>query len=250
MGSDPDAKGGKSHRTEIIVALITLAGVLGGALLANWDKVFPPTKPEPAPIAGPAAISPSSPSVPQQPAEPTRSDQEQNTSHKAIDKKQKPETRIPWYQISTPTHKGTIHTGCNPFNDRSDVYTKEPISRIEVYHGRYIYGICISYGTVRGGNHGLTQEGKYGIHMNYWEIQNDEKITRVEGNIEGNYLSGLKFFTDRGRESPKFGQGHGTSFKEEAPANGSLRTISGWANLDRNKGNRAICGMTFHFGKP
>jgi len=207
MGSDPDEKSGKSHRTEIIVALIALVGVLGGALLANWDKVFPPSKPDPAPIAGPVTISPASPSVPRPPADSIRSDQGRNGSHPALDKEQKPETEIPWRQISTPTHKGTIHTGCNPFNDRKDVYRREPISKIEVYHGRYIYGIRISYGDVSGANHGLTQEMReYGIQMNYWEVQKGEKITRVEGNIEGNYLSGLKFFTDRGRESPQFGK--------------------------------------------
>ena len=33
-------KDGRSYRTEIIIALIGLIGVLGGALFANWDKVF------------------------------------------------------------------------------------------------------------------------------------------------------------------------------------------------------------------
>ena len=28
-------------KTQIIVAALTLIGVLGGALLANWDKLFP-----------------------------------------------------------------------------------------------------------------------------------------------------------------------------------------------------------------
>ena len=32
----------KGHRTQITIALIGLAGVLGGALIANWDKVFSP----------------------------------------------------------------------------------------------------------------------------------------------------------------------------------------------------------------
>jgi len=31
------------HKTQIIVALIALIGVLGGALITNWDKFFPPT---------------------------------------------------------------------------------------------------------------------------------------------------------------------------------------------------------------
>ena len=41
------SNGNKRYRTEIVVAIIGLVGVLGGALIANWDKVFrdapPPT---------------------------------------------------------------------------------------------------------------------------------------------------------------------------------------------------------------
>lgn len=33
-------KNGRSYRTEIIIALIGMIGVLGGALFANWDKIF------------------------------------------------------------------------------------------------------------------------------------------------------------------------------------------------------------------
>ncbi len=32
-----------SHKTQIIVALIALIGVLGGALITNWEKFFPST---------------------------------------------------------------------------------------------------------------------------------------------------------------------------------------------------------------
>ena len=38
-----------SHKTQIIVALIGLAGVLGAGLLTNWEKIFPSAK-EPTPI--------------------------------------------------------------------------------------------------------------------------------------------------------------------------------------------------------
>jgi hypothetical protein len=31
----------KGHRTEILVAIISVSGVLGAALMANWDKLFP-----------------------------------------------------------------------------------------------------------------------------------------------------------------------------------------------------------------
>jgi hypothetical protein len=47
---EPSATPKQSSRTAIIVALIGLVGVLGGALLTNWDKVFPPTKRDAAPI--------------------------------------------------------------------------------------------------------------------------------------------------------------------------------------------------------
>ena len=30
-----------THRTQITIALIGLVGVLGGALIANWDRIFP-----------------------------------------------------------------------------------------------------------------------------------------------------------------------------------------------------------------
>jgi len=47
-----------SYRTQIIIALIGLAGVLGSALLANWDKLFPP-KPPPTPAVQGASTKPS-----------------------------------------------------------------------------------------------------------------------------------------------------------------------------------------------
>ncbi len=58
------ANGGRKRvglgRTEIIVALITVVGVLGGALFANWDKVFPPGKDEPSHVT-PSSSTPRSP---------------------------------------------------------------------------------------------------------------------------------------------------------------------------------------------
>jgi len=41
----------KSYKTQIMVALIGVVGVLGTGLLANWDKVFSPT---PANVTAPA----------------------------------------------------------------------------------------------------------------------------------------------------------------------------------------------------
>lgn len=63
MNSDREKSDGKSRRTEVTIALITLVGVLGGALFANWDKVFPPRGTEPPHVATPPASlpTPSSP---------------------------------------------------------------------------------------------------------------------------------------------------------------------------------------------
>src|SRR2546429_256794 len=36
------------YRLQITIALISLVGVLGGAVIANWDKLFPPS-PNPVP---------------------------------------------------------------------------------------------------------------------------------------------------------------------------------------------------------
>jgi hypothetical protein len=35
-----DEKG--THNTQIIIAIIGVVGILGGAVIANWDKIFPP----------------------------------------------------------------------------------------------------------------------------------------------------------------------------------------------------------------
>jgi len=43
MGSENSDKGNPT--TPILVAVLGLIGVLGGALIANWDKVFPRTAP-------------------------------------------------------------------------------------------------------------------------------------------------------------------------------------------------------------
>jgi hypothetical protein len=48
----------KSHRTQIIIALISLVAALGGALLANWDKVFPHSNER---VADPAPPTPNRP---------------------------------------------------------------------------------------------------------------------------------------------------------------------------------------------
>lgn len=39
----------RSHNTQITVAIIGVVGILGGAAIANWDKIFPPATPSPGP---------------------------------------------------------------------------------------------------------------------------------------------------------------------------------------------------------
>jgi hypothetical protein len=47
----------QTSRTQIIVAIIGLLGVLGGAMIANWDKIFSPKPPGPGDIQLPNAIA-------------------------------------------------------------------------------------------------------------------------------------------------------------------------------------------------
>ncbi len=69
MSSNGDEKRSGLVRTEVIVALITVVGALGGALFANWDKVFPPRKVEPTRVdSGSPAPSSSVPGTATQPS--------------------------------------------------------------------------------------------------------------------------------------------------------------------------------------
>lgn len=160
-----------------------------------------------------------------------------------------PPAPTPWVEIYRTTHEGYRHKDCVPFSDLEAEVSKGPISRIDVYHGGYIHGIRIWYGSGIGSRHGYTE----GINMTPWDVPKGERITRVEGAITGFYLSRLQFFTDKGLASPLFGGEPGKGFEVTAPSNGALMTIGGWADLTRHKApsrHRAICGMTFHFGAP
>lgn len=69
MKSNGEEKRSRLKRTEIIVALITVVGVLGGALFANWDKVFPPGGDDPTPASSNTpARTPTTSSVSRTPA--------------------------------------------------------------------------------------------------------------------------------------------------------------------------------------
>jgi len=156
-----------------------------------------------------------------------------------------------WDTIS-PTHRGWIHKGCKEFRDPERVVSQGPIARVVVYHGYpkgYINGLRLWYGQSPGNPHGYT--GPEYIGASEWKVPNGERITRVEGEIAGWYISRLRFFTDRGTMSPQFGGKGGNRFVVTDPAKGELRTISGWANLRRHPAlSRAITSMTFHFGAP
>jgi Clostridium epsilon toxin ETX/Bacillus mosquitocidal toxin MTX2/Jacalin-like lectin domain len=153
-----------------------------------------------------------------------------------------------WWKTSSPTETGWIHEGCEKFADPEAVVSKGPISKIDVYHGGYIHGIRIWYGTDGVGLlHGYTE----GIPMTEWKVPEGERITRIEGEIAGYYVSRLQFFTDGGHSSSQFGGTHGKRFVVADPAKGALRTISGYVNLRRHPSlNRAVASMTFQFGAP
>jgi len=55
-----------SYKAQILVAVIGLVGVLGGALIANWDKLFSRQQviPPPSVSGKPSIPAPSSPNVP------------------------------------------------------------------------------------------------------------------------------------------------------------------------------------------
>jgi len=178
------------------------------------------------------------------PGEPTRAEARPKPA-----KKVSPEDL--WLKTSSPTVTGWVHKGCVEFADPEAVVSKGPISRITLYHGAFIYGIRISYGKDGFGDvHGFTERIE-GIQETEWPVPEGEGITRVEGEIAGYYVSRLQFFTDGGHSSPRFGGAQGKPFVVTDPANGALRTISGWANLRRHPSlNRAVASMTFHFGTP
>jgi hypothetical protein len=178
------------------------------------------------------------------PGEPTRAEARPKPA-----KKVSPEDL--WLKTSSPTVTGEVHKGCVKFADPEAVVSKGPISRITLYHGAYIYGIRITYGTAGFGDvHGFTELIE-GIKEATWVVPDGEGITRVEGEIEGYYVSRLQFFTDGGRSSDAFGTVRGKPFAVSDPAKGTLRTVSGWANLRRHPSlRRALTSMTFHFGAP
>jgi hypothetical protein len=150
------------------------------------------------------------------------------------------------------TQTGRIHRGCKEFSDPERVVSEGSISKVVVYHGDkdgYINGLRLWYGRTPGNDHGYT--GPAYVQTSEWAVPEGERITRVEGEIAGYYISQLQFFTDGGKQSPRFGGRVGKRFVVTDPANGELRTISGWANPRRDADySRSITSLTLHFGAP
>jgi len=175
------------------------------------------------------------------PGEPTRAEARPKPT-----KKVSPEDL--WWKTSSPSEGGGFHNGCVEFADPEAMISRGPISKITVYHAGFIHGIRLWYGEDGAGNvNGFTED----IPATEWQVPDGERITRVEGEVAGRYVSRLQFFTEGGQSSPLFGGKRGQPFVVSDPARGALRTISGWANLKKHPSlNRAMALMTFHFGAP
>lgn len=153
---------------------------------------------------------------------------------------------------SVVSHKiGENSKGCEPFEDSEEAVSRGLITRIDLYLMGYIHGIRIWYGSSPGDAHGFTGDNEYKPAERPWNVPDGDAITRIEGAIQGRYVSRLQFFTKGGHASPSFGADGGVSFVVTAPSKGALRSISGSAVRVRGKDvNRAICSMTFHFAAP
>ncbi len=58
----------KSYRAQIIIALIGLTGIIGGALITSWDKIFPPGQETPPAVSDMQPAAPSDKPVKQVPS--------------------------------------------------------------------------------------------------------------------------------------------------------------------------------------
>ncbi len=158
-----------------------------------------------------------------------------------------------------PQTIGQRHNGCVDFADPVTVVGKGPISKLAVYHDGYIHGIRVWYGAEGVGEvHGYTA----GMQPEIWSVPENERIVRVVGGfapatgsckVRPQYVCRIQFFTNVGAASPSFGTCPGGTgrFEVKAAAGAAVQTISGWANLKRHEClNRAVAGMTFHFGSP
>jgi hypothetical protein len=182
---------------------------------------------------------------------PSQSSAPQANSSKPARLKRVSAEDLHWSTLDS-TQTGRIHDGCTEFSDPEAIVSKGSISKVVIYQAGNINGLRLFYGSdlTPGNLQGFTGPGY--VTTAEWTVPEGQKITRAEGEIAGNYICRLQFFTDRGATSPQFGaQKGGRRFVVTDPAKGELRTISGWANLRRSKYyTRAITSMTFRFGAP
>ncbi len=96
-----------------------------------------------------------------------------------------------WLKTVNPTFTGRIHDGCKKFADPEAVVSRGRITRIDVYHGDMIHGIRIWYGSDNAGlANGFTEPYSH-LGWDTWEVPDGERITRVEGEISGDYVTGF-----------------------------------------------------------
>ncbi len=151
------------------------------------------------------------------------------------------------------TVTGRNHEGCVEFRDPEEVVSKGPITKVEVGFSGTIHGIRLYYGRDGQGLFHLGPGEKELENRSAWKVPEGERIVRIEGEISGNYISRLRFFTNKGKASPQFGGEPGRSFVVKDRGIGGLRTISGIVNKTRHKAksnHRSITSLTFHFGAP
>lgn len=155
-------------------------------------------------------------------------------------------------QAATALHSiGAASQGCEAFEDPPELVARGPITRIDLYHMGLIHGIRVWYGGSAGTAHGFTGDREYHPTESSWVVPDDDAITRVEGAMQGRYVSRLRFFTRRGQASPPFGVEGGAPFSVGVPAPAVLRSVGGSAVRTRGKDvNRALCSLSLRFAAP
>jgi hypothetical protein len=159
-----------------------------------------------------------------------------------------------YWPTAKRTYEGWNHKYCQRFSDPDSTICQGPITKVEVAHGGYIYGLRLYYGrTGIGDYHGLVDRSVGNVQDATWPVPDGERITRIEGEYGPKCVNQLQFFTNGNSKSPLFGTSRGgTRFRVTDPAGGILRTISGWANPQRRHEAtpRALTSITFHFEAP
>lgn len=158
------------------------------------------------------------------------------------------------YLPTEQTITGRNHYGCVEFSDPEELIAKGDITKIEVGQSGVIYGFRLTYGkNGQGLWHLGPEKNNKKIEFVTWQVPEGERIVRVEGDISGNYITRLRFFTDKGSASRQFGRKEGRKFTVTAPGIGGLRTLSGQVNQKKQSASdilRAVTSITFSFGAP